>query len=171
MLSLRRRKRLRFSVPSLLLSSVLIQLSWGYAAPELEDRDEDQKKPPHNSGENSEQLLHLDCHKPIGLHVIHPRVQMELAEVIVKLLSIIYQRSSSTRDVLDNWRLVNVVPIYKDWDWCSLSFCIRTTGVQWVTPISLWPLGESQGMGQDWDWCPLSCCPAAVQPWSPWAPL
>lgn len=48
--------------------------------------------------------------------MIHPRVQMELAEVIVKLLSIIYQRSSSTRDVLDNWRLVNVVPIYKDWD-------------------------------------------------------
>jgi len=44
---------------------------------------------------------------------IHPRVPKELAEVIAKLLSIIYQQSWSTREVPDSWRLANVMPIYK----------------------------------------------------------
>ena len=49
----------------------------------------------------------------MGLGGIHPRVPKELAEVIAKLLSIIYQQSWSTREVPDNWRLANPTAIYK----------------------------------------------------------
>ena len=38
-------------------------------------------------------LLQLDCHKSMGPDEIHPRVLRELAEVIAKTLSIIYQHS------------------------------------------------------------------------------
>ena len=37
----------------------------------------------------------------------------ELAEVIAKLLSIIYQRSLLTGEVPEDWRLANVTLIYK----------------------------------------------------------
>ena len=37
----------------------------------------------------------------------------ELAEVTVKTISTIYLKSSSTREVPDDWRLANVMPIYK----------------------------------------------------------
>ena len=44
---------------------------------------------------------------------IHVRVLRELAEVIAKLLSIIYQYSWSTGEVPEDWRLASVTPIYK----------------------------------------------------------
>jgi len=44
---------------------------------------------------------------------IHSKMLRELAEVIVVLLSIIYQRSWSTREVPGNWRLASLTPIYK----------------------------------------------------------
>ncbi|KFQ14116.1 RNA-directed DNA polymerase from mobile element jockey, partial [Leptosomus discolor] len=58
-------------------------------------------------------LCHLDIHKPMGLDGIHPRVLRELAEALAKPLSIIYQKSWSIREVPDDWRLANVMPIYK----------------------------------------------------------
>ena len=42
-----------------------------------------------------------------------PRVPRELVEVLTKLLSIIYQQSWLTREVPADWRLANVMPIYK----------------------------------------------------------
>ena len=44
---------------------------------------------------------------------IHVRVLRELAEVIAKLLSIIYQYSWSTGEVPEDWRLASVIPNYK----------------------------------------------------------
>ena len=41
------------------------------------------------------------------------RVLRELAEVIAKTVSTIYQHSCSTREVPEDWRLANVTPIYK----------------------------------------------------------
>lgn len=38
-------------------------------------------------------LLHLECHKSMGPDRLHPRVLRELAEVIAKPLSTIYQHS------------------------------------------------------------------------------
>ncbi|KAK4832873.1 hypothetical protein QYF61_025969 [Mycteria americana] len=45
--------------------------------------------------------------------MIHPRVLKELAEVLTKPLSILYQQSWTTREVPVDWRLANVTPIYK----------------------------------------------------------
>jgi len=49
----------------------------------------------------------------MGLDRIHLRVLRELAEELAKPLFIIYQQSWLTGEVLDDWRLVSVTPIYK----------------------------------------------------------
>ncbi|KAK4827275.1 hypothetical protein QYF61_016421 [Mycteria americana] len=49
----------------------------------------------------------------MGPDGIHLRVLRELAEELAKPLSIIYQQSWFTGEVPDDWRLVNVMPIYK----------------------------------------------------------
>ncbi|KAK4826721.1 hypothetical protein QYF61_010974 [Mycteria americana] len=81
---------------------------------ELEDRDGDQNGAPIMQGEMASDLLHhLDTHKSMGPDEIHPRVLKELAEVLTKPLSIIYQQSWLTGEGLADWRLANVTPIYK----------------------------------------------------------
>ncbi|KAK4828567.1 hypothetical protein QYF61_027657 [Mycteria americana] len=82
--------------------------------PELEDKDEEQNKPPIIEEDAVNDLLcHLDTHKSMGPDGIHLRVLRELAEELAKPLSIIYQQSWLTGEVPDNWRLANVTPIYK----------------------------------------------------------
>jgi len=61
----------------------------------------------------SDLLHHLDTHKSMGPDGIHPRVLMELVEVLTKPLSIIYQQSWLTGEVPADWRLANVMPIYR----------------------------------------------------------
>ncbi|KAK4824552.1 hypothetical protein QYF61_016156 [Mycteria americana] len=56
---------------------------------------------------------HLDTHKSKGPDKIHPRVLKELADVLTKPLSIIYQQSWLTGEVPADWRLANVTPIFK----------------------------------------------------------
>ncbi|KFQ86188.1 hypothetical protein N337_01360, partial [Phoenicopterus ruber ruber] len=69
---------------------------------------------PHNRSEMVSDLLHhLDTPKSMGLGGIHPRVLRELAAVLTKPLSVIYQQSWLTREVPVDWRLANVTPIYK----------------------------------------------------------
>ncbi|KAK4830772.1 hypothetical protein QYF61_013261 [Mycteria americana] len=81
---------------------------------ELEDRDGDQTGAPIIQGEMVSDLLHhLDTHKSMGPDEIHPRVLKELADVLTKLLSIIYQQSWLTGEVPVDWRLANVTPIFK----------------------------------------------------------
>ncbi|KAK4806818.1 hypothetical protein QYF61_005614 [Mycteria americana] len=60
-------------------------------------------------------LIHhfLDTHKSMGPDGIHPRVLRELAKVLTKPLSILYQQSWLTGEVPVDWRLANVTPIYK----------------------------------------------------------
>ncbi|KFV44140.1 RNA-directed DNA polymerase from mobile element jockey, partial [Gavia stellata] len=58
-------------------------------------------------------LCHLDTHKSMGSDGIYPRVLRELVEELAKPLSIIYQQSWLTGEVLDDWRLANVTPIYR----------------------------------------------------------
>ncbi|GAB0207516.1 hypothetical protein GRJ2_003217300 [Grus japonensis] len=86
----------------------------GTQPPELEDRDGEQNKPPMIQEEAVNNLLHhLDTHKSMGPDGIHLRVLRELAEELAKPLSIIYQQSWLTGEVPDDWRLANVMPIYK----------------------------------------------------------
>ncbi|KAK4830415.1 hypothetical protein QYF61_010946 [Mycteria americana] len=81
---------------------------------ELEDRDGDQNGAPMIQGEMVSDLLHhLDTHKSMGPDEIHPRVLKELADVLIKPLSIIYQQSWLTGEVPADWRLANVTPIFK----------------------------------------------------------
>ncbi|KAK4810539.1 hypothetical protein QYF61_004502 [Mycteria americana] len=81
---------------------------------ELEDRDGNQTGAPIIQGEMVSDLLHhLDTHKSMGPDEIHPRVLKELAEVLTKPLSIIYQQSWLTGEVPADWRLANVTPIFK----------------------------------------------------------
>ncbi|KAK4822093.1 hypothetical protein QYF61_009793 [Mycteria americana] len=88
--------------------------SLGTQPPESEDRDGDQNGAPIIQGEMVSDLLHhLDTHKSMGPDEIHPRVLKELAEVLTKPLSIIYQQSWLTGEVPADWRLANVTPIFK----------------------------------------------------------
>ncbi|KAK4811322.1 hypothetical protein QYF61_024458 [Mycteria americana] len=81
---------------------------------ELEDRDGDQTGAPIIQGEMVSDLLHhLDTHKSMGPDEIHLRVLKELADVLTKPLSIIYQQSWLTGEVPADWRLANVTPIFK----------------------------------------------------------
>ncbi|KAK4822216.1 hypothetical protein QYF61_011857 [Mycteria americana] len=81
---------------------------------ELEDRDGDQNGAPIIQGEMVSDLLHhLDTHKSMGPDEIHPRVLKELADVLTKPLSIIYQQSWLNGEVPVDWRLANVTPIFK----------------------------------------------------------
>ncbi|KFV53314.1 hypothetical protein N328_02290, partial [Gavia stellata] len=61
----------------------------------------------------SDLLHHLDTHRFMGPDGIHARVLTELAEVLTKPLSIIYQQSWLTWEVPVDWRLANVTPIFK----------------------------------------------------------
>ncbi|KAK4805288.1 hypothetical protein QYF61_004853 [Mycteria americana] len=66
----------------------------------MEDRDGDQNGAPIIQGEMVSDLLHhLDPHKSMGPDEIHPRVLKELAEVLIKPLSIIYQQSWLTGEI------------------------------------------------------------------------
>ena len=58
-------------------------------------------------------LQNLDAHKSMGPDGLHPRVLRELADVVAKPLSIILQQSWLTGDVLVDWRLADVIPIFK----------------------------------------------------------
>ncbi|KAJ7406998.1 hypothetical protein WISP_129591 [Willisornis vidua] len=53
------------------------------------------------------------CSQSMGPDGIHPRVMTHLAEELAKLLSIIYQQSWLTEEVLDNWKMANVMAIHK----------------------------------------------------------
>ncbi|TRZ06044.1 hypothetical protein HGM15179_021064 [Zosterops borbonicus] len=60
-----------------------------------------------------ELLRCLDVYKSMGPDEIHPRVMRELADELVKPLSIISQQSWLTGEVPDDWKLANVTPIHK----------------------------------------------------------
>ncbi|GAB0209146.1 mitochondrial enolase superfamily member 1 [Grus japonensis] len=61
----------------------------------------------------SDLLHHLDTHKSMGPDGIPPRVLRDLAEVLTKSLSIIYQQSWLTGEGRVYWKLANVILIYK----------------------------------------------------------
>ncbi|RMC03584.1 hypothetical protein DUI87_19759 [Hirundo rustica rustica] len=60
-----------------------------------------------------ELLKCLDIQKSMGPDGIHPRVMRELADELVKPLSINYHQSWLTGEVPDDWKLANVTPIHK----------------------------------------------------------
>ncbi|PKU45371.1 rna-directed dna polymerase from mobile element jockey- hypothetical protein [Limosa lapponica baueri] len=61
----------------------------------------------------SDHLSKLDTHKSMGPDGMHSRGLRELADVIAKLLSIIFEKSWRTGEVSEDWRKVNVMPVFK----------------------------------------------------------
>ena len=51
--------------------------------------------------------------RSLGPHELHPRVLKELAEELPEPLSIIFLKSWEMGEVPDDWRIANVVHIYK----------------------------------------------------------
>ncbi|RMB97888.1 hypothetical protein DUI87_25366 [Hirundo rustica rustica] len=60
-----------------------------------------------------ELLSRLGIHKSVGPEGIHPRVMREMADELVKLLSIVYQQPWLAGEVPDDWKLASVTPIHK----------------------------------------------------------
>ncbi|KFP33180.1 RNA-directed DNA polymerase from mobile element jockey, partial [Colius striatus] len=58
-------------------------------------------------------LAKLKAHKSMGPDGMHPRVLRELADVIAKPLSIIFQQSWRTGEVPEEWRKANVTSVCK----------------------------------------------------------
>ncbi|KAF4804711.1 hypothetical protein TURU_005378 [Turdus rufiventris] len=60
------------------------------------------------------ELLHeLDPNKSMDRNTIHPRVLRELAAIIARLLSIIFEKSHRSGDCPGDWKKANITPIYK----------------------------------------------------------
>ncbi|KFP23397.1 RNA-directed DNA polymerase from mobile element jockey, partial [Colius striatus] len=58
-------------------------------------------------------LAKLKAHKSMGPDGMHLRVLRELADVIAKPLSIIFEQSWRTGEVPEDWRKANVTPVFK----------------------------------------------------------
>ncbi|KAJ7410728.1 hypothetical protein WISP_106515 [Willisornis vidua] len=56
----------------------------------------------------------MDPCKSMGPNEIHPRILKELADAIAKLLSMIFEWSWESRDILTDWKLANIVPVFKE---------------------------------------------------------
>ncbi|NWS01122.1 RTXE polymerase, partial [Motacilla alba] len=75
----------------------------------------EQNGPPFIQEEAVRELLsHLNAHKSMGPDGFHPRVMRELADELVKPLSIIYHQSWLSGEVPEDWKLANVTPIHKN---------------------------------------------------------
>ncbi|KFP72635.1 hypothetical protein N311_05764, partial [Apaloderma vittatum] len=58
-------------------------------------------------------LDNLNIHKSMGPDGMHSRVLREQAGVIARPVSIIFVKSWATGDVPEDWRKVNVTPVFK----------------------------------------------------------
>lgn len=59
-------------------------------------------------------VLQLDPYKSVGLDEIHLSMLEELADIILRPLSMIFEWSWESRKVSVNWQLANIVPVFKE---------------------------------------------------------
>ncbi|KFP26241.1 RNA-directed DNA polymerase from mobile element jockey, partial [Colius striatus] len=58
-------------------------------------------------------LAKLNTHKSVDPDGMHPRVLRELADVVAKPLSILFEQSWRTGEMPEDWRKANVTPVCK----------------------------------------------------------
>lgn len=81
--------------------------------PELENHNSENDQLPVDSGIVWDLLLQLDPYKSMGPDRIYPRILKEMADVIIKPLSMFFEWSWQSGEVPADRKLVNVVPIFK----------------------------------------------------------
>ncbi|KAJ7407998.1 hypothetical protein WISP_123610 [Willisornis vidua] len=82
--------------------------------PELEDHDCENNQLPVNPETMQDLLLQLDPYKPMQPDGIHPRILKELADVVAKPLSMIFELSWESKEIPAEWKLENFVLICKE---------------------------------------------------------
>ena len=58
-------------------------------------------------------LRNLDIHRSMGPDEMHRRVLRELADIVAKALSVIYEKPWHSGEVPGDWKEGNIVPIFK----------------------------------------------------------
>ncbi|KAJ7423793.1 rna-directed dna polymerase from mobile element jockey-like [Pitangus sulphuratus] len=85
----------------------------GSQCPDLEDHDCKHDQLPVKPGMVQGLLLQMDPYKSMVPHEIHPKFLKELADVIIKSLSIIFETSWESGDIPAEWKLANIDQVFK----------------------------------------------------------